>query len=534
MTLAGPGWRARVGRWLPLGLILLGVLVRLVAFGAVPAGFNQDEAFAGYEAYSLLTYGVDSWGYPFPCYFISWGSGMNVLESYLAIPFVALLGPTEAAVRLPQLLCACLSMPVFYDLLRRMISRRAALIGLGLLAISPWHILLSRWGLESNLAPAFLLFGFYFLVRALEDSRFLLASAAAYGVSLYAYAITWAVVPLTLCGWGAYLLLSGRRFPLRHLLPAVGLLFLLALPLLLFLLVNLNVIDEIVTPWFSAPKLSAMRGGDLSWRNLFSTHSYWDLGNVIFLQRDFLPWNAMEGFGMFYPISLPFQLLGTVRLVRGAAEALRARRVCWECLVLLGALGAVLIGLMFYDVSINRVNALHFYTLVFITAGVDELFRLCRRLRLVPALTAAAYACCFLAFAGVYFTSYNDETALHFRQGVGQAVGFVKQQGFDRVAVDDSVYYSQILFYDQTPHEVYAASVDYAGGPAAFLDVAGFGRYTFGIDYGALEGDTAYLIPAGRAGELAAAGYQTVVFDGYAVAWQEGSVSTHEELALSF
>ena len=58
---------------------------------------------------------------------------MNVLESYLAIPFLALLGCTETALRLPQLLCACLSLPVLYDLLRRMISRRAALIGLGLL-----------------------------------------------------------------------------------------------------------------------------------------------------------------------------------------------------------------------------------------------------------------------------------------------------------------------------------------------------------------------------------------------------------------
>ena len=188
--------------------------------------------------------------------------------------------------------------------------------------------------------------------------------------------------------------------------------------------------------------------------------------------------------------------------------------------MLLGALCAVLIGLMFYDVGINRINALHFYTLIFITVGVDELVRLCRKARVVPALVAAAYACCFLAFAGVYFTSYNDEIALYFRQGVGQAVAFVKQQGFDQVAVDDSVYYSQILFYDQTPHEVYAASVDYAGGSASFLDVDGFGRYTFGIDYGALEEDTAYLIPAGRAGELTAAGYQTAVFDGYAVAWQ--------------
>ena len=38
-------WR---GRWLPLALILIGVLARGWALGAVPGGLNQDEAFAGY------------------------------------------------------------------------------------------------------------------------------------------------------------------------------------------------------------------------------------------------------------------------------------------------------------------------------------------------------------------------------------------------------------------------------------------------------------------------------------------------------
>ena len=109
---------------LPLLLVLIGVAVRLWQLGGVPCGLNQDEAYAGYEAYSMLTYGVDSWGYTNPCYFISWGSGMNVLESYLAMPFVDLLGLTELAIRLPQAILACVSLPVVYGLLTRLFSRR--------------------------------------------------------------------------------------------------------------------------------------------------------------------------------------------------------------------------------------------------------------------------------------------------------------------------------------------------------------------------------------------------------------------------
>ena len=519
-----PERTARWGRWLPLALILIGVLARGWALGAVPGGLNQDEAFAGYEAWSLLTSGVDSWGYPYPCYLVAWGSGMNALESYLAMPFLALMGGTATALRMPQFLCACLSLPVCYDLLRRLASRRLALVGLGLLAISPWHIMLSRWGLESNLAPAFLLFGFYFLVRGLERQRFLLLSAAAYGISLYAYAINWVVVPLTLCVCGAYLLLSGRRFSWRCLLGAAGILFLLALPLMLFVLVNLNVMEEIVTPWFSIPRMAAMRESELSLSNLFSARSYRDLGNVIFLQRDFLLWNAVDGFGMFYPISLPFQLLGAARLIRGAAETLRARRYGWQCLVLLAAGCSALVGLMFDDVNINRANSLHLYTLIFIAAGVDWLVGLCRRahrLKWLPPLVAAAYTCCFLLFAGVYFTGYNHQVSAAFRAGVGEAVAFIQERDFPQVAVDRGVYYPQILFYDQTPHQVYADTVEYVGEPSAFTDLAGFGRYRFGVDYTALEEGCAYLVPVEQGAAFAGDGWQTRQFEGYLVAWRE-------------
>ena len=151
-----------------LAIIFIGAVARTLEFGDFPCGFNQDEAFAGYEAFSLLHYGVDSAGFHNPCYFIAWGSGMNALESYLAIPFIKLFGLSIASFRLPQLLTSCLTLPVFYLLLKELFNKRVAVIGLCMLAISPWHIMLSRWALESNLAPAFLLFGFYFFIKGIK------------------------------------------------------------------------------------------------------------------------------------------------------------------------------------------------------------------------------------------------------------------------------------------------------------------------------------------------------------------------------
>lgn len=299
-----------------LFLLLVGVIVRVIRFGEAPAGFNQDEAFAGYEAFSLLNYGVDSFGYRYPCYFVAWGSGMNVLESYLAIPFMKLFGCSVTTFRLPQLLLSCLSLPIFYALLRRVFSERTALLGLGLLAISPWHILLSRWGLESNLAPAVLLIALYFFIRGITDNKYWILSALFYGASLYAYATTWVVVPLTLLSCGIYLLVKKVKFANRYTILSVALLFLLALPLILFVLVNKEIIPEISTPFFSVPKMLYMRSSEVSLKNLFLPETYYNFFRIFLKQEDGLIWNTPGEFGLFYGFSLPFILLGGVKLVK--------------------------------------------------------------------------------------------------------------------------------------------------------------------------------------------------------------------------
>ncbi len=94
-------------------LLILGAALRLIALGALPFGLNQDEASAGYEAYALLTSGIDRCGKSWPVLFISWGSGQNVLMSYLAIPFIALLGLSEWTLRLPNAISGCLPLFVF-------------------------------------------------------------------------------------------------------------------------------------------------------------------------------------------------------------------------------------------------------------------------------------------------------------------------------------------------------------------------------------------------------------------------------------
>src|SRR5450432_1366245 len=79
-----PYWQ-RITFWL---IMAFGVFLRLYQFPGTPAGIWPDEADGGLDAYALLQHGTDRWGHPFPFYFPSWGSGQNVLQAYLSIPFI--------------------------------------------------------------------------------------------------------------------------------------------------------------------------------------------------------------------------------------------------------------------------------------------------------------------------------------------------------------------------------------------------------------------------------------------------------------
>ena len=301
-------------------LLILGVLVRIYRFGSAPPGLNQDEAFAAYDAWALLHYGTDSSLHRFPVYLTAWGSGMNALESYLMIPFLALFGVQTWVIRLPQLVLALLALPAAFSVGRRLGGNRCGLCALAVLALCPWHVLLSRWALESNMAPNLLLLGLCFLLKSRENGRFLPLSALCYGLALYAYSAIWPVMPLLL---GLMLWYARPKADRRLLLS--GLIFaVLALPLVGFLAVNYGLIGEFSLGPFSVPKLVQMRAGEISLARI--PENLRTMLRILLTQSDGLKWNSPGRFGLFYPVALPFGLLGFAALLYRAFTALRDGR----------------------------------------------------------------------------------------------------------------------------------------------------------------------------------------------------------------
>lgn len=471
-------------------ILAIGILVRIWDFGNIPAGFNQDEAFAAYEAYSMVNYGIDSAGKVNPCYFISWGSGMNVLESYLAMSFIKMFGLSVVSFRMPQLILSCVSLPVMFLLLKKVFNKKIAFLGMAVLAVSPWHIMISRWGLESNLAPAFLLFGLFFFIKGIEENKHFLLSALFFGLSLYAYATIWVVIPLILVAFIIYMLVTHQKVKALYAVLSIVILFLFALPLILFLLVNNDFMPEIQTAFLTIPKLAQLRDGELALSNIFRPASYKNLIELMITQNDSAIWNSTEKFGLFYKLSVPFYFLGFVSLMRDVF----LKKENKKAFILMGLACTFFGALVIYTINVNRVNFLHLFIIMLTAVGIHELYNLFNNRKIVIATVAAGFAVCFIWFSAYYFTDYNNDSSYVFKPQLGEAIEYSQLAANEGVInVDNSIEHSYVLFYAKVPAPDYVATVRYNNYPAAFLDVDGFTNYKFGINFGNLDDTQVYV-----------------------------------------
>lgn len=131
----------------------------------VPDGFHRDEAFLGYNAYSLLKTGKDMSGKTLPLHFESFIYSPGGY-SYASIPFIAAFGLNEFSTRFASAFFGTLTIPLLFLLSHQLFPKipHIGIIGSFILAIIPWHINLSRTATENILVTFFLLLGIWLLL----------------------------------------------------------------------------------------------------------------------------------------------------------------------------------------------------------------------------------------------------------------------------------------------------------------------------------------------------------------------------------
>ncbi len=486
--------RTRLDILLFIVILLLGLFARAWEFRSLPPGLNQDEASSGVDAFDLLHFSVDRNAVSFPVIFISWGSGQNALYAYMLIPTIALGGLSPFTVRLPMLITGILTLLLVYWIGKRTAGKNFGLISMFLLAISPWHILLSRWGLESNILPFTFAAGYFLLLNSTVDHKWFIPAMVFMALCLYAYGTAYVAIPLfLLCALP--ILIWVKKISLRSLIPGLIVLALMSAPIGLFLLVNARHWDTIHLGLITIPQLpvrpryeavSVLFKGNLL-GNL--VQKLGDLIKLLWVQVDGHVYNAFDPYGYFYKYTLPFAVLGAILLIPFKKPEKAPERM----LLLAWLVAGLLLGIL-QPANINRIN-LVFIPLIFCVAYVVAWIAERSTIGLLIAISIFLVAFGFFTYA-YHSQAYRSEVDQSFFPGLLPAINFASQQGADGICITDTVNepYIYVLFSRQLDPSDYLNSITYINPHANAGQVLQLDRYSFGLDNCPQDPKTIYIL----------------------------------------
>ncbi|MFN2166729.1 MAG: ArnT family glycosyltransferase, partial [Anaerolineae bacterium] len=221
--------------WLLLaGLTILAAALRFYQLGAVPPGFQFDEAYNALDAARVM-----AGDRPL---FLPTNGGREVLYTYYQAALGSLFGLNLTTLRLASALAGIATVPVAYLLVRTLLqqdSRRVAAFTALVLATSLWHLHFSHYGIRIILMPLILsgVFGFFWIGVTTNRLWPYVASGALAGLGVWNNP-TGRLVPLVLGAFAIWLLwqhpeLRHWRWPglIAGLLVTGGVAFLVFLPL---------------------------------------------------------------------------------------------------------------------------------------------------------------------------------------------------------------------------------------------------------------------------------------------------------------
>jgi len=153
-------------------IVLLAGLLRFYNLGTNPPSVYWDEASLGYNAFSILKSGIDEHGKSFPLTnFAAFGDYKPPLYIYLSTVPIAIFTLNEFSIRFASAFFGTLTIALVYFLTKKMFSNsKASLTTAFLLAISPWHIQMSRGAFEGNVGLFFSILGILMFIKFAKDS----------------------------------------------------------------------------------------------------------------------------------------------------------------------------------------------------------------------------------------------------------------------------------------------------------------------------------------------------------------------------
>ncbi|MCL5113777.1 MAG: glycosyltransferase family 39 protein [Patescibacteria group bacterium] len=483
-----------------LGLIfILALFLRINRLSEFPVGFHIDEASLGYNAYSLLLTGKDENNNKLPLYIDMFGDERPSGYHYLDTIPVKYLGLSEFSTRLPGALAGALTIfAIFLFVFSIFKNEKLSFLSSLLLAISPWHVALSRASSEPVVALFFIILGFALVFLSLDNKKikYLIIGSLFLSISFFFYHTPRVFVPLFYLSIVAYVLFflkeENARFK-SYLIGSFLTVCLIAMALVFFVTGGSGRFKQVSIFGFPETKLvmnEQIREDGVSgigvlpsrfFHNKIVNYSltfvsnyfqYFD-GEFLFIKGGLPVWYKVPSIGLIYLIEAPFLLLGAIYLFTDKKNSHK--------LVLLWVLIApVTASLTVDDIpNINRVIVLFpaleiisaFGFLALISKMPVKLFKLFVPLVAILLLFNVAYFLHqYFIHAPIHRNWYRDE-------GVGEMVKTIRKSydGVDKVIVTKSGgIYPLILFYMKYDPGIYQKEYS-----PKDKDFAGFGKFFF-------------------------------------------------------
>lgn len=483
-------------------IIFLAIFLRFYNLSHVPPSASLDEASIGWNAYSILETGKDEYGNSFPVLLRAYDDYRPALYVYFVAPFVKVFGLSVLSVRLPSVILSVLTVLSTYLLVKELFkkqkildSEKLALISAFLLAISPWHIYISRLGHEVNLAFSFFIFALLFFLR-----RNIYLSALFFLISFISYQSEKIFIPIIVLGIFLIFRKELTKYK-RQIFFAFVLSFLILIPFLKATFSPNALIRFSGTSIFSAydkrfenyAKLlaKAKEKGDTIGTVIYNRRV---LGATI-LAEDYIShfnpsWLFTEnidnrfkapGLGLLYPWELPFILVGIFFLIKSDFDPSTKK------LIFLWVLSSPIAASLATD-SPHALRTLTFLPAwqIFSGIGILATIELINNRNVKKGFVGVLLGIIlinFLYFCRQYFYIFPVEQVFSFQFSLSKAVPYVQEQqnSYKKIVFSnrDSLYQSYMffLFYSKYDPRLYQAQG--GTGSGGYDKTHKFGKYEF-------------------------------------------------------
>ncbi len=370
----------------------------------------------------------------------------------------------------------CFSLIVMYLLLRKISNKKIAIIGLAFFAICPWHIMKSRWGLESNLFPDLILIFTYLLIKGLEDNNKILyyLSFVIAGISAYAYGTSYYFLPAFLLPL-LIILVKKQKVSIKQAIISIAIVGIISMPIILYVIINTLNLEQINLPFVTIPKLEVNRYKELT--TMFSsdflkstTSNLISSLRILVTQYDGLKWNSILPTGTIYIFSIIFTIIGLIDSFKKKKQF----NIKYSFIFNIMFIASIILAII-CEPNINRLNIIMIPIIYYTIVGIYLVIRDRKKV-------AISISILYLMSFGLFITCYLQEDCDEygtFTSDLKEVVQYVDNLDGKKVIIDENVNYIYVLFYSNYNTKDFVDTVQYENKYVEFRKVNSFGKYHF-------------------------------------------------------